>query len=226
VTEVSPDEPEHEGPHPFDAGAAAAALGGPLGIAESSLPPVAYVTAYTAGGQDTHLAIIVALALGVVLTVARIARGQTVQFALSGLAGVALAAFVVSRTGHAEDYFLPGILTNLGYTAAYFVSILVRWPLIGVIIGLATGGSMAWRRDENLVAAYRRASWIWVGLFGLRFAVQLPLYLSHAVVALGVAKVAMGLPLFALGIWLSYLVLRQAGAIKPSQPRGEATSSA
>jgi hypothetical protein len=224
VTDVTSDEPEH-GPHPFDAGAAAAALGGPLGIAESALPPVAYVTAYTAAGQDTHLAIIVALALGVLLTIARIARGQTVQFALSGLAGVALAAFVVSRTGKAEDYFLPGILINLAYTAGYLISIIVRWPLIGVIIGLATGGSMAWRRDAGLVSAYRRASWIWVGLFGLRFAVQLPLYLAHAVVALGVARVAMGLPLFALGIWLSYLVLKQAGAVKP-QPRGGATSSA
>jgi hypothetical protein len=224
VTDVTSDEPEH-GPHPFDPGAALAALGGPLGIAESTLPPVAYVATFTASGQDTGPAIIVALAIGVVLTLARIVRGQNPQFALAGLAGVALAAFIVSRTGRAEDYFLPGILTNLGYTAAYLVSILVRWPLVGVIIGLAMGGNMTWRRDPKLVAAYRRATWIWVALFGARFAVQLPLYLSHAVVALGVARVAMGTPLFAVGLWVTYLVLKQAGAVK-RQARGEATSSA
>ena len=35
---------------------------------------------------------------------------------------------------------------------------------------------------------------------------QLPLYLAGAVVALGIARTAMGLPLFALGLWLSYLL--------------------
>jgi hypothetical protein len=56
-------------------------------------------------------------------------------------------------------------------------------------------------------------TWIWVGVFGLRLAVQLPMYIAGAVVALGVAKVAMGLPLFAVGMWLSWLVLRQEGGL-------------
>jgi hypothetical protein len=69
---------------------------------------------------------------------------------------------------------------------------------------------------------YARASWLWVGLFLLRLAVQLPLYLAGAVVALGTARVAMGIPLFALGIWLSWLIIRRehaamaAGAAPPA----------
>ena len=54
---------------------------------------------------------------------------------------------------------------------------------------------------------YTRASWIWVGVFTLRLAVQLPLYLAGALLALGIAKTAMGLPIFLVAIWLSYLVL-------------------
>ena len=70
------------------------------------------------------------------------------------------------------------------------------------------GGDMSWRKDPEQVSAYSRASWVWVGLFSLRLAVQLPLYLASALTALGVARIAMGIPLFAVGIWFSWLILR------------------
>ena len=183
-------------------------LGGRLGIVESGLPAIAFVTAYTVSGQDATLSAVVALGIGVVLALARIARRQTVRYALSGLAGVALAAFIVSRTGRAEDFFLPGLLMNAGYALAYLISILVGWPLLGVFVGAITGQGMGWRDDPAQVRAYSRASWIWVAMFLLRLAVQLPLYLAGAVVALGVARVAMGAPLFAVAAWLSWLLLR------------------
>jgi hypothetical protein len=186
----------------------AESLGGRLGIVESGLPAIAFVTAYTATGQDATLSAGIALAIGIVLAIARIARRQTVRYALSGLAGVALAAFIVSRTGRAEDFFLPGLLMNAGYALAYLVSIAIGWPLLGVFVGAVTGQGMKWREDPELVRAYSRASWIWVVMFLLRLAVQLPLYLAGAVVALGVARVAMGAPLFAIAAWLSWLLLR------------------
>ena len=188
------------------------AVGGPLGVAESALPAAAFVVTYTASGQDTTAALVAAVALGVIFAVARIVRGQTVQFALAGLGGLALSAYVVSRTGKAEDFFLPGLLANAGYAAAYLISILVRWPLLGVIIAALRGGDMSWRQDPAAVRSYSRASWVWVALFSLRLAVQLPLYLASALTALGVARIAMGIPLFAVGIWLSWLILRPRAA--------------
>ena len=65
-----------------------------------------------------------------------------------------------------------------------------------------------WHRDPEAKALYTRASWIWVGVFSFRLAIQLPLYLTGAVGPLAVARVIAGPPLFALGLWLSYLVLR------------------
>ena len=59
---------------------------------------------------------------------------------------------------------------------------------------------------------------MWAGLFLLRLAVQVPLYFAGAVVALGVARTAMGLPLFALGIWLTWLMVRRT----PAQARASA----
>jgi Protein of unknown function (DUF3159) len=186
----------------------AEALGGVLGIAESVLPSAAFVATYTSTGQQIRPAVIAAVALGVIFAIARVVRKQTAQFALAGLVGIGVSAYVVSRTGRAEDFFLPGLLANAGYALAYAISIAVRWPLLGVVIALASNRGMEWRKDPARVRAYSRASWVWVGLFSLRLAVQLPLYLAGAVVALGAARVAMGLPLFAVGIWLSWLILR------------------
>jgi uncharacterized protein DUF3159 len=186
----------------------AEALGGALGIAESVLPSAAFVATYTATGQQTQPALIAAVTLGACFGIARVVRKQTAQFALAGLAGIAISAYVVSRTGRAEDFFLPGLVANAGYALAYAISIAVRWPLLGVVIAIASNRGMEWRQDPARVRAYSRASWVWVGLFSLRLAVQLPLYLTGAVVALGVTRVAMGVPLFAVGIWLSWLILR------------------
>jgi len=193
----------------------AEAVGGPLGVAESALPAAAFVLTYTVSGQDTRAALIAAVALGVVFGVARIVRGQTVQFALAGLGGLALSAYVVSRTGRAEDFFLPGLLANAAYALAYLISITVRWPLLGVIVATIRGGDMSWRKDPAQVRLYSLASWVWVALFSLRLAVQLPLYLASALTALGVARIAMGIPLFAVGIWLSWLILRPRTAAAP-----------
>lgn len=187
------------------------ALGGRHGILDSSLPGLAFVVAYTASGQDLNAAIWTAVAVGAVLFLIRVVRRETLQFALAGFVGVAIAAFIAKQTGRAEDFFLPGLLLNVAYGSAWLISIAVRWPLMGVIVGPLTGEDMSWRRDPEKVRVYSRASWIWVGLFAVRLAVQLPLYFADELVALGVAKTAMGFPVFALAAWLSYLVLREGG---------------
>ena len=187
------------------------ALGGRHGIADSSLPGLAFVIAYTASGQRLNAAIWTAVAVGAVLFVVRLVRRETLQFALAGFFGVAIAAFVAKQTGQAEDFFLPGLFLNVAYGAAWAISIAIRWPLMGVIVGPLVGEDMRWRKDPQRLRLYSRASWIWVGLFSVRLAVQLPLYFADELVALGVAKTAMGFPVFGLAAWLSYLVLRDGG---------------
>ncbi len=185
------------------------ALGGPQGIADSSLPALAFVLTYTLNGNELGMAAWVAVAAGAVMAGYRLYRRETLKFALAGFAGVAIAAFIADRTGRAEDFFLPGLLLNAAYAAAYLISILIRIPLLGVFLGPLTGEGMSWRSDPARVRMYTRASWIWVGVFSLRLAVQLPLYLAGAVLALGIAKTAMGIPIFLVAIWLSYLILKE-----------------
>ena len=186
----------------------AEAVGGPLGIAETAVPAIAFVVAYTISGSDTNTAAAVAVGLAVMLAVARLVRRESPRHALSGLIGVGFAAFIATRSGKAEDFFLPGLLFNAAYASALLISIAVRWPLIGVIVTKLDGEDNSWRDDPRRVRAYRLATWLWVGLFSLRLLVQLPLYLAQEVVALGIARTAMGLPVFALGLWLSWLLVR------------------
>ena len=185
-----------------------ATVGGWLGIAEATLPFIAFTIVWTATGRNVVTGGIVAVAISAVLAAARLVRRQTTQFALSGVIGVAFGAFVASRTGKAEDFFLPGILINAASATAYLVSIVVRRPLIGLLVSTVTGDGRAWYRDPARRGAYTKASWIWVGLFSFRLSIQLPLYLSGLVGPLAVARVVTGIPLFALGVWLSYLLLR------------------
>ena len=66
---------------------------------------------------------------------------------------------------------------------------------------------------------------MWAGIFVLRVAVQVPLWLSGQVAALGVAKLALGLPLFALGAWATWWGLRgYSSSSEEASGSGEATN--
>jgi hypothetical protein len=194
----------------------AEAIGGPLGMAETSLPAVAFVVAYTASGSDTNTAATVAVGLALVLSVARLVRRESPRHALSGLVGVAFAAFIATRSGKAEDFFLPGLLANAAYASAFLISLAVRRPLVGIIVTALDGEDEGWREDPRRMRAFERATWLWAALFLLRLVVMLPLYLAGAVVALGIAKTALGLPVFGLGLWLSWLLVRRSRIPAPA----------
>jgi hypothetical protein len=57
------------------------------------------------------------------------------------------------------------------------------------------------------------ATWIVIAVLALRLAVQVPLYFMgpDALVALGTARLVMGVPLYALGLWLAWMVSRPVG---------------
>lgn len=187
-------------------------IGGPQGVADSSIPAIVFVVVYALGGNRISLAGICAIAAGLGIATLRVAKGESLRFALAGFIGVAVAAFIADRTGRAEDFFLPGLLLNALYGSVYLISILIRWPLLGVILGPSLGGEgRSWRKDPQQLRVYSQASWVWVGVFATRLAVQLPFYLAGSLLALGIARAAMGLPIFALAIWLSYVILKRGG---------------
>ena len=194
-------------------------------LIDSSLPTAVFLVAYLVSGSQLRVAVVAALAAGVVVAGLRLLRHESLQHVLGGFLGVVIAAVVAHRTGAAEDFFLPGLLLNVAYGAAFLVSILVRRPLVGLGVSLMSPES-DWRGDPDLARACYRASWVWVALFGVRLLVQVPLYLAGSVEALGVAKLVLGFPAFALAGLLTYRLLQPALAARRSRtgdagPAGE-----
>lgn len=185
-------------------------LGGRRGALESALPSVLFVITYLVTGSNLVWALAVALLAAGVLAVARLLRHEKPVRVVGGLAAVALAAVIAARTGNAADYFLPSLLANIASALVWAVSILARWPLLGVIVGFAVGQKTSWRQDPDLVRAYGRASWVWAGSFLLRAAVNTPLYLTDNLVGLGISRVVLGWPLVLLVIAASWWVLRRS----------------
>jgi hypothetical protein len=179
-------------------------------IIDTSLPTVAFLIAYLVTGSQLRPSLVAAVAAGLLVAVLRAVRRESVRHIFSGFLGVAIAAWLANRTGRAEDFFLPGLLLNLGYGAAFAISAAVRQPLVGLGIRLMTGDGGAWRDFEPLRRAAYRATWMWAALFAVRVVVQLPLYLGGFVAALGVAKLVLGFPLFLLGAFATHRLLSPA----------------
>jgi hypothetical protein len=196
-------------------------LGGRRGLLDSALPALTFVISYLATGQNLPVALSAALMVGGLVAALRLARRDSLRHVIAGLAGVALSVAVVNITGRPVDYFLPSLVANVGAAVAWAVSIWVRRPLLGVVVGTVTR-SKAWRSDDRLLAAYQLASWIWTASFVLRVLVMTPLWLSDQLLALGVAKVVMGWPMVLVVIWLSWQVLEPAYAARRRSP-GPAT---
>jgi len=185
------------------------ALGGKRGLIDSGLPALVFLVVFNLSDKNINTAIWAALTLSAVLTFYRLIKRETLQHAFSGLIGVAICALISRRSGNAADFYLPGLWINAAYGTLYAFTNLIKWPILGVLLGPILGENFLWRKDPKRLRAYINAGWLWVGLFILRLVVQYPLYESGNINALGTARLLMGYPLFILAAWGSWLILKR-----------------
>jgi hypothetical protein len=189
----------------------ASALGGRRGMVEAALPTILFTLTFITT-RELETSLVVSVAAAMLLLVVRLVQRSTVQFVMNSLFGIGIGAFFAWRSaqggGDENDqalaYFLPGILYNAAYAVGISLSILVRWPIVGFMVGSVAGDPTAWRRDPQIVRLCGHLSWMLVLPCVLRVAVQAPLYLAGrsgtmdpqaAVAALGLSKILMGWPL-------------------------------
>lgn len=190
-----------------------AAMGGTKGLLDSGLPSLIFLIAFNIT-KEVRTAAYVALGLAMILTVIRLMKRETIQHAISGVIGVAVCAWLSNKTGKAEDFYLPGLWTNVAYAIGYMISNLVGWPIIGIMVGPLIGENLRWRKDPARKRVYIKATWLWVGLFISRLAIQYPLYKSGALNLLGTARLVMGYPLFLLTAWGTWLILKSGPSLR------------
>jgi hypothetical protein len=183
-------------------------MGGVQGLVASTIPVAVFVVANVLFGLQP--ALIAALAAGVGIAIWRIIRKQALQPAVSGLFAVGIAAFIAYRTGEARGFYLPGLLFSAACGFAFLVSVLVRWPLAGVIWHGINGHAHTWRSDRRLMRAYTFATLLWTLVFASRVVVQGWLYNADEATWLGIARLAMGYPLVGLALLGTIWAVRRA----------------
>ncbi|EKA62060.1 DUF3159 domain-containing protein [Janibacter hoylei] len=178
------------------------ALGGLRGSLEAALPMLLFVIVWSAT-RDRTLSLGAAAGLTVVFAVVRLVQRQTLQFVLGSVLATGLAAFFALRSGDAEDAFLPGILTSCAYLVGSLLSVVLRWPAVGIMVGLAdqqavaAGDPFRWRRNAAAVKVCSRLTLVLVAVYAIRVAIMGPLYLTDNVAGLTISKVVLGWPLWA-----------------------------
>lgn len=203
------------------------AVGGVRGVVEAVLPGAVFVVAFIIT-RDLMPPLIASLSVAAVLTLVRLIQRTPISQAISGLFGVAVGVVWALVTGEPEDFFVMGLFINAAYLLAVLISILLRWPVVGVVVALLRGDGFAWRTAPEQSLRRRRftmASWIWVAMFAIRLAVQVPLYLSAEVAWLGTARLAMGIPLWALVLYLTWILVREPAAPDATPVEGAPESS-
>ncbi|MDN8633072.1 MULTISPECIES: DUF3159 domain-containing protein [Corynebacterium] len=199
-------------------------MGGLSGLVSATLPVIVLIPVNNFFGLGPALA--AALGMAVAIAIWRVLRKETLQPAISGLLGVALCAAIAWFTGDAKGYFLYGIWMSLALCIAAVLSILFRWPAVGVIWKGINGEEMQWQKITPARRAYAIATGGWAVIFLARFIVQRAIYDADATTALGVTRILMGWPLTLLVTALTVWMVRRADtAVEEATGAGERTQA-
>ena len=192
-------------------------LGGVGGLVSSVVPVVIFVAVNPLIGLQP--AIWASLGTAVAVGVWRLVRREPLQPAVSGILGVAVCAFIAYQTGEARGFFLYGIWYSLVAGLALVVSVVVRRPLVGVLWSVLNGSGYGWRNDRRVRLGFDVATLVWAVFFLARFGVQRWLYDMQEIGWLGVARLAMGLPLTAVAALVTIWAIRRAVRARPTRHR-------
>ncbi|HPU13448.1 MAG TPA: DUF3159 domain-containing protein [Aeromicrobium sp.] len=181
------------------------AFGGVRGIAEAAVPTIAFTVSYLTT-RELRLSLIIAASLTAVLLVIRLVQRSNPQFVLNALVGIGIAALFASRSGDARDVFLPGIIYNAVYAVILLLSVAIRWPVVGLMVGSLTADFTTWRTDPGMRKLCNRLTIVLALPCIVRVLVQYPLWAADMIGWLGTSKIILGWPLqiaaLLLMVWL------------------------
>lgn len=190
-------------------------LGGGVGMVSSVLPVLVLVPVNARWGLTP--ALLSALGVAGLVFLWRLARRETLMPAISGFFAVGIGALFAWIFGDAKAYFAYGIWYSLVAGILFTISILVRWPLVGVIWHGINGAPQRWRSNRTSMRAFTIATVSWAIVFFARFGIQQWLYVhDDAVEALGVARIVMGIPLTVVVVLITVWAVRTSGKAERS----------
>jgi hypothetical protein len=205
---VSTDDDEEEIALPSFSEQMAEQLGGVRGLVESSIPVAVFVVVNIAWALRPALILSVVIGLGIAGW--RLSHREPIRHALNGLFGIALGAVMASWTGQAKDFHLPTILYTLGYAVALLASVVVHRPLVGWLWSITfAGGTGRWRTEPLLLRLFGQLTMLWAAVYVVKVAVLGTLYLTNQDNALGIARLVLGYPPYALLLLITVYSVRR-----------------
>lgn len=181
-------------------------VSGRAGVADGVLSPLVFVVVNAIAGIQPAIYAGMAVALGIVIV--RLVSGRPMRYAVSGLFGTAIAIAITARSGRAETYFLPGIISGAATTLALVLSLIIRRPLVAYASWATRGWPLDWYWHHRVRPAYMLVTWIWVAFFGIRTTVQFWLYETGDVSVLGAVRIITGWPGLIALLAVTYLLGR------------------
>lgn len=196
-------------------------LGGVRGLIESSIPVTVFVVLNFLGSRfdwwSLRTALIASVIGALLMALYRLIRREPVRHAMNGVFGIALGAFIAWRSGDARDFYLPGIIFSAGYAVGMVISVLARRPLVGWIWSVMfDGGGTRWREHPRLLRTFGWLTVVWAVVYLTKVGVQYGLYLAHQDDWLGVARLALGWPPYALLLGITILTVRKVTRSDPT----------
>ena len=190
-------------------------IGGVAGIAESILPSALVMVCWVIY-KSPLMAISAAVLPVVCFGIYRLVTKSTWMQVVVGAAIAGFSAWLALRPGgETRDYFVSGLIINAAYLVPLLVSVLLRWPLVGILLGFLIGEGVSWRKNPRELRSFTAATLALCAVFVIRLSVELPLYFANQVAALATVKLLLGLPLYAIGLWTAWLLVRRV-IVKPS----------
>jgi hypothetical protein len=220
-TTTTGEDEKPEVPFPSFSEQIADQLGGVRGLVESSIPVAVFVVANIVWALRP--AVILSVVVGLGIAGYRLSRREPIRHALNGLFGIALGAVIASFTGKAKDFHLPTILYTLGYAVALLGSVVVRRPMVGWLWSVTfAGGTQRWRTEPKLLRLFGRLTMLWSAVYVVKVTVLSALYLANQDDALGVTRLALGYPPYALLLLVTVYSVRKVLRTLPEPEIAEA----
>ncbi|MGQ4518113.1 DUF3159 domain-containing protein [Dermabacteraceae bacterium P13077] len=191
------------------------AVGGKRGLAEGVVPTAIFVIAYTIS-RDVALSGALAGASIAVFLLLRIIAKQRIDQVFGGAVAVGIGVLWALKTGNDSAVYLPSLLVAGLYGGICLLSILLGHPLVGLLAQVLDPRVKGWREVPAVKRLYLAATGVLTGLFALRLLVLLPLFYAGQVEALGIARIILGLPLFALVLWVIWRLHGAAVQLMPA----------
>lgn len=172
-------------------------------LADSAIPPISFLIINALLGFD--YAAWGSLVVAVLVSLFRLAKGQSLKYALGGLGGAVVAILIARISNRAEAILLPGFITGILTVIVCTASVVARRPLVAWTSHIARRWPLGWYWHPRVRPAYSEVTLAWAVFYAVRLAIQFAVVRQAQAGAQAVVFAITGWPATIVLLAVSYL---------------------